>query len=252
MLASIGVSVLAWAQTPAPSFEIASLKPVQSTGGSYLSNLGTTRHGEVKLTNTTLSDCIRYAYSIITNDAQIATSDKSLDWIRNREVRFDIAAKAGLEAPPSQLLVMLQTLLTERFKMALHRESRELPYLALTIGKNGPKITSPQESAPWSGMPQIPGRIISDRMSMSTLATLLSRFLRQTVLDQTGLAGPYGINLVWTPENFRTRPDTTESDASGPTIYTAVQEQLGLKLESRKGPVEVIVIDHAEKVPVEN
>jgi uncharacterized protein (TIGR03435 family) len=232
-----------------PAFDVASLKPVQSTDDLYTANLGTARHGQVALTNATLSDCLRYAFGI-TNDAQIAGPD----WIRNKGVRFDIVGKASPETPVSELLLMLRTLLTERFKMVLHQESRELAFVALTIGKNGPKLKVAGHDAPSAGKPQIPGRIVSSRMSMTTLTTLLSRFMRQTVLDQTGLSGSYEINLVWTPENLHPVATTFEAPdpAPGPSIFTAVQEQLGLKLESRKGPVEVLVIDHAERVPVEN
>ena len=141
---------------------------------------------------------------------------------------------------------MLQTLLTERFQLVLHREQREISYVALTVGKNGPKLPAPTEASNAPSRPQIPGRIISNQMTMSKLTTLLSRFLRQTVLDQTRLTGSYDINLTWLPENAP--PDAPP----GPSIFTAVQEQLGLKLESRKGPVEVLVIDHAEKNPLPN
>lgn len=230
--------------SPAQSFDVASLKPVQLDGGAtYNANLGTARHGQVTLINCTLSDCLRYAFTI-TSDAQLAGPD----WIRNKDVRFDIQAKAPPETPDDQILVMLQNLLTERFKLVLHREPRELSYLALTVAKNGCKLQPAHDGSPPAGKPQIPGRIISNRMFMSTLATLLSRFLRQTVLDRSGLQGAYDVNLTWTPERVAESPDSTP----GPTIYTAIQEQLGLKLESRKGPVEVIVIDQAQKIPLEN
>ncbi len=204
------------------TFDVASLKPSPTTGiGDLIQiNLGTARHGVLTLTNVTLSDCMRYAYGI-TNDAQISGPD----WIRNKEVRFDIVAKSSPETPDDQLRLMLRTLLTERFKLVLHREPRELPYLALTVGKNGPKLVA-TNSPDTSGRPQILGRIISSHMSMPKLAMLLSRFLRQTVLDQTGLTGPYDVNLTWTPENSRARPDTAQAvdaaseTAPGPSIYT--------------------------------
>jgi uncharacterized protein (TIGR03435 family) len=254
-LASFGMALIASAQ--APSFDVASLKPVQVTGDLYRANLGTARHGEVMLTNATLSDCMRYAYGI-TNDAQLAGPD----WIRSKEIRFDIVAKAPPDTPVSQLLLMLQTLLTDRFKMVTHREQRVLSFLFLTVAKSGPKLLEAKDAQNTATGPQIPGRIISTRMSMTTLTTLLSRFMRQTVLDQTGLTGSYDVNLLWTPEDNRPVADAAQRPpertpeptnvAPGPTIYTALQQQLGLKLESRKAPIEVIVIDHAEKVPVEN
>src|SRR5690242_13205222 len=129
------------AQSP-PSFEVASLKPVQLTPGLYRANLGTARQGKVTLTNVTLGDCLKYAYGI-TNDAQIAGPD----WIRSKEVRFDIEAKAPPDTPVPQLLQMLQTLLAERFQLALHREPRELSYLALVVGKKGPKLEPPKEGS---------------------------------------------------------------------------------------------------------
>jgi uncharacterized protein (TIGR03435 family) len=239
-VAAIGLTLAFGLEAQTPAFDVASLKPVQITGDLYTANLGRAQHGEVTLTNATLADCIRYAYGI-SNDAQIAGPE----WIRSKDVRFDIVGKTSPATSQEQMLRMLQTLLTERFQMAVHREPREIGYLSLSRGKNGAKMATAQEGANAARQPQIPGRIISPRMTMSTLVTLLSRFLRQTVLDQTGLEGAYDIHLTWTPENRR-------DEEAGPTIYTAVQEQLGLKLESRKGPLEVLVIDRAERVPLEN
>src|SRR5262245_3489137 len=105
----------------APMFEVASLKPSPPAVGNYNANLGTARHGEVTMTNVTLSDCLRYAYGI-TNDAQIIGPE----WIRNKEVRFHVTGKADPETPTHQLLLMLQNLLNERFQMVLHRERRDL------------------------------------------------------------------------------------------------------------------------------
>jgi len=226
----------------APAFDVASVKPVELTPGSYSSNLGTARHGEVRMTNVTLSDCLRFAYGI-TNDLQIAGPD----WIRNKEVRFHIVAKAPPDTPRSELLLMLQTLLTERFQLVLHREQRTLTALALVVGKNGSKLQPARDVPDGSGVSLAPGRIISNRMTMGVLAMLLSRFLRQAVVDRTGLAGMFDVKLEWTPQ-----AQQADDASAGASIFTAVQEQLGLKLEARKGPLEVIVIDRAERVPTEN
>jgi uncharacterized protein (TIGR03435 family) len=242
-LLALLLAILAQSQTP--TFEVASLKPVVVTGDLYTANLGTARHGEVTLTNGTLSDCLRYAYSI-TNDSQISGPE----WIRSKEIRFDILAKARPDTPIDELLLMLQNLLAERFKMVIHREQRDLSYVALTVGKNGPKLPAATPDSNSPRRPQIPGRIVANQMTTNKLATLLSRFMRQTVIDQTGLKGDYDINLTWAPESFHLSVDA--EPPAGPSIYTAVQEQLGLRLESRKGPVQVLVVDHAEKVPVEN
>ena len=244
------LSILGMAQMP-PAFDVASLKPVQLTPGNYRANLGTAVHGEVTLTNATLSDCLKYAFEI-TNDSQIS----GLEWIRNKEVRFDILAKAPPETPVPQLRLMLQALLQERFGLVLHREPRVLPFLALVVGKKGPLFHDAQEGWEGAGKPSVPGRIFVHRMSV--VATLLSRFMRQPVVDMTGLTGFYDVKLEWTPDQAMpapgdgTQPREAPEPPAGPSIFTAVQEQLGLKLESRKGPLEVLVIDHAEMVPKGN
>ena len=244
LLAALGI-----AQTP--SFDVASLKPVRLSPGNYRANLGTALRGEVTLTNATLSDCLKYAFEI-TNDSQISGPD----WIRNKDVRFDILAKAPHDTPLPQLRLMLQTLLTERFNLVLHREQRVLPFLALVVGKKGPQFHEAQEGWEGAGKTSIPGLVFLHRMSV--LATLLSRFMRQPVVDMTGLTGYYDVKLEWTPDQPLPKPaDGAEpreapEPPAGPSIFTAVQEQLGLKLESRKGPLEVLVIDSAERVPKEN
>jgi uncharacterized protein (TIGR03435 family) len=154
------------------------------------------------------------------------------------------------QAPPDtsedQLRQMLQTLLAERLKLALHREPKPLSYLALIQGKNGPKLPPAKSS---QGNQASGGRILANRMSMPALAMLLSRFERQIVVDRTGLDGMFEFKLEWSPQNAAATPIDS---ASAVSIFTAVQEQLGLKLESRKGPLEILVIDHAEKIPEAN
>jgi uncharacterized protein (TIGR03435 family) len=126
-----------------------------------------------------------------------------------------------------------------------------MPFLALVIGKSGPKLaTSTKENDPGRPNAAFGGRIASNRMSMQLLATLISRFERRTVVDMTGLKGNFEVHLEWTPDSQST---TISPDAPrGASIFTAVQEQLGLKLESRKEPLDVLVVDHAEQVPTEN
>ena len=150
-----------------PSFDVASLKPVQLTPGPYRANLGTANHGEVVLANVTLSDSLKFAYGI-TNDAQIVGPD----WTRNREVRFDIVGKAAPDTPRAQLLLMLQTLLADRFKLVLHREQRVLTVLALVTSKNGPKFREAADDSSGSNNRVALGVIISNRITMSVLATL--------------------------------------------------------------------------------
>jgi len=238
---------------PRPTFDVASLKPSPPPEGDKFNiNLGTARHGTVTLTNASLADCLRYAFSITNND-QITGPD----WIKDKTVRFDIEAKAPASTPVSVLREMLQTLLKERFKLEFHAAQKDLSYAALVIGKNGPKFAEvPEDTDASPKNTFLMGKIISNRIQMATFVTLLSRFQRETVVDMTGLKGWYTIDLQWTPEP----PDTggragqpPPIDALvGPTVFSAIESQLGLKLEHRKGPLDVMVIDHAERVPVGN
>ena len=237
-----------------PSFDVASLKPVRLTPGAdtYRANLGTIRHGELTMTNVTLADILRFAFGI-TNDEQISGPD----WIRNKMVRFDILAKAPPGTSADQLPPMLQTLLTERFHFAYHRQRKEFTFLALEVGRKGSKLHEAQEGTDASGNQFFPGAIVSNRVSMQMLTTVLSRFLREPVLDMTGLKGFYEVKLDWAPENTQaaSKPGDAEplpEAAQGPSIFTAVQTQLGFTLNQQKRPMDMIVIDHAEKVPVEN
>ena len=175
----------------------------------------------------------------------------------------------------------VQSLLADRFKLTLHRETKEFPVYALMIAKNGSKLQevadTPLESGPPDpkGAPDGPrkgmkgirmdrGEVSGQGATISLLAEVLSNQVGRTVLDKTGLKGHYDFTLKWTPDESQGAmikgpgdggPGTGNAppppDASGPSIFTAVQEQLGLKLESQKGPVEILVIDHVER-PSEN
>jgi uncharacterized protein (TIGR03435 family) len=232
-------------QATQPAFDVATVKmggPVEANGMINI-NTGKILNGVVTLSNATLSDCLKFAYSL-TTDAQIAGPD----WINEKMVRFEVTAKAPPETPDDQLRLMLQTLLQERFQMTLHTEQREMTHYELVIGKNGPKLKeSTVGPAQATGTARLDG-IRSNRMQMNRLAAMLSRMTRMPVLDKTGLTGFYQFDLRYADEVSKTPAETP----AGPSIFTAVQEQLGLKLESKKGPVDVLVIEHAEKVPLEN
>lgn len=241
---TIALAHSASAQTKPPEFDAATLKRSPPPQGDTINiNLGTARNGKVTLTNATLSDCIKFAYSLA-SDAQLSGPD----WMNSGVLRYEVAAEAPANTSRDQLLVMLQTLLTERMKLVLHREQRELRYVALIPAKTGSKLQPAKPDAAFTGT-NFGGRINNPQMSMLTLAKLLSRFERETVLDMTGLTGLYEVHLEWSLDETG-RQETDKP--SGPSLSTAIQEQLGLKLESRKGPVEVLVIDSAEKVPAEN
>jgi uncharacterized protein (TIGR03435 family) len=231
-----------WAQ---PAFDVASVKPggpVRPDGLLNI-NLGSAHHGTVTLTNTTLSECIQYAYGL-TNEVQITGPD----WIRSREYRFSIVAKALPETPVEQLRLMTQALLAERFRLEIHREARKIPHLELTIAKSGPKLAESKPETPNGRVYYGAGRLAYSHTAMDQFVLLLSRQLKQAVFDKTGLGGVYDFELDWTPDNAEPDPDATPK----PDIFSAIQQQLGLKLESAKAPLEVLVVDRAEKTPVAN
>jgi uncharacterized protein (TIGR03435 family) len=226
-----------------PKFDVASVKAVPQTFGAYRADLGAAAHGEVTLTNATFSECVRYAFGI-NNDLQIAGPE----WIKSRQFRFNIIGKAPSDTQVSELRRMLQVLLAERFHLEVHREPKEIQHLELLISKKGLKLKEAASQTGNAANAGIMGRIISSGLPMSELTALLSRFLRQPVVDMTGLPGAYEVRLIWTPENVPPTADPPEY----PGIFTAIQEQLGLVLESRKSPLDVFVVDHAEKTPMEN
>jgi uncharacterized protein (TIGR03435 family) len=154
-------------------------------------------------------------------------------------------------------MLMLQTLLSDRFKLVLHREQRAIPGYRLVLGKSGLKA---QVSAPDGGSTghSQRGRIDAEGCSMPQLALKLAEVLHQPVLDATGVAGRFNLKLVWTPDDMQAKPPSADQRAgntldsgAGPSIFAALQEQLGLKLEPGKVLAEVLVIDSAQK-PSEN
>ncbi len=236
---------LALLQTP-PAFDVATVKPAKLQTDSYTINLGRTSHGELTMGNVTLSECLKFAYGLNDNIQLDGPA-----WIKRKgEFIYDIVAKAPPDTPREQLLVMLQGLLADRFKLVLRREERQASYLALVQLKKGLKLEEVDPAEPGAASHTFHlGHIDARTLYMSVMATVLSRFIRQPVLDMTGLKGRYVVKLDWTPDPV---DPEKEPGGSGPTIYTALQEQLGLKLESRKGPLEVIVVESAERVPVAN
>ena len=228
------------------AFEVASVKPNKSGERGSSTHY---RDGEIVLRNVSLKQFIELVYEV---------KDYSLsgpDWLGSE--RFDIAAKFAPGTPREQVLRMAQALLAERFKLAVHRESKVLLAYALVAAKNGPKLREVEAggSDTSTGRGQFTGR----KVSMPQFADWLSRMMDRPVVDKTEIKGVFDIKLEWTPEESQPlglgetgerRPPT--DSPSGPSIFTALQEQLGLKLQGQKLPVEILVVDHAEKVPTEN
>jgi uncharacterized protein (TIGR03435 family) len=213
-----------------PSFEVATVKvndPSRNAGvAAYWkpSTAGLETIGS-------LHTFIKQAYGV--EDVQISGGPSWIDGDL-----FEIHAKASAPFNQGQLKLMLQTLLAERFKLAIRSETRQLPVYSLLPAKNGPKLQQADRSGGLgTGRTSVRGTV-----DMGQFTNALISILGRTVIDNTGLKGFYKIDLTWAPD---------DPTADGPSIFTAVQEQLGLKLESTKGPVQVLVIEHAEK-PSEN
>jgi uncharacterized protein (TIGR03435 family) len=159
--------------------------------------------------------------------------------------RFNIEASAGHPLPPwpdsnKQLSLMLQTLLQDRFKLAVHWETIDEPVYELLVSRNGGRLAAsmPGENAMFD---IVPGRISNRAVPLKYLSTNLSSVLGRPVIDKTGLDGKYDYVVTYAPD------DRPASDATEPSLFTALQEQLGLRLQSGRSPVKVLVIDHAEK-----
>ena len=227
-------AMAAWmtlAQMQAQSFDVASIKPPNPNGDRGMNM--STEGGTVRMHNATLRFCIMTAYGV-----QDYLIEGGPGWTNTD--RYEITAKAPDLAPQGQVPRMLQTLLEERFKLMVHRETKQLPVFALTLAKNGSKLHPADPGADnFLGRRGVRGPLTGRRASMPGLAATLSTLMGRKVLDQTGLTGVYDFTLEFAP------PDA--SDSTLPSLVTALQEQLGLKLEATKGPVDVVVIDHAEK-----
>jgi uncharacterized protein (TIGR03435 family) len=221
----------------APHFEVASIKPSNDPPGHSGSD---SDRGRLTMTNVTLKRCIMGAYAIGPN--QIVGGP---DWLDSD--RFQISAKAEGPANDAAINAMLQTLLAERFQLVVHRETRTIPAFVLEVAKNGPKVENSEGSGNTTNSQR--GRIEAKGTSMKMFAEVLSRQMELPVVDQTGLEGVFSFTLQWTPES--TRPVKPEETPEGPSVFTAIQEQLGLRLRSQKAPVEVLVVERAEK-PSEN
>ena len=261
----VGVAAL-HAQNAAPTFEVASIKVNRSgeAGGSFGG-----RQGQIVVVNYTLRDIIRNAYGV--QRYQLVGGP---DWLS--QDRFNITAKAPEGAPQGQVLTMMQTLLADRFKLRVHRETRDIPIFALVPARLdrrlGPGMkpaaydcaaanaarargeTPPPQPAPVGDFPVCgartnPGRMLVGGYAVADFVRNLGGFAGRPVIDRTGFTGAYDFELTWTPDEPPPPGVQLPSwyDPNGPSLQADVQEQLGLKLESMTGPYEVLVIDAVEK-----
>jgi bla regulator protein blaR1 len=233
-----------------PVFEVATIKPARPEGRfSLLVNRG----GMLNTTNTTVADLIKFAYDVHPKQITGAPS-----WIETE--KYDVTGKPDVEGIPSiaQLKVMLQKLLSDRFQLTLHHDKKELAVYAITVTKTGATITK-NETNP-NGLPGFGGGPRAFNVVNSTMgefATILqAQMLDRPVVDQTGFgATRYNFILKFTPDGPQAQPGGPAPNGAPPAdpadappdIYTAFQQQLGLKLESTKAAVDVLVIDRVEK-----
>jgi uncharacterized protein (TIGR03435 family) len=259
------------AAAPRPEFEVASIKLNKS--GDMRAMIRPSPGGRFTVTNIPLQFVITIAYRI--KDFQLSGAPP---WLASE--RYDIEAKAEGNPNFDAMLPMVQTLLEDRLQLKFHHETKEVPVYALVVAKAGklraaegecpppPKTLPPPEPGklpftPCGGFFMFPGHLAGQKATIAQLIDPLSRFTGRIVLDKTNLTGKYDIDLQYTPEQSQIPaaapggapppglPPLPPIDPNGPSLFTALQEQLGLKLESQKGPVEIMVIDHVER-PSEN
>jgi len=261
----------ATSSTPQPTFDVASIKPNRSVDTR---RSGALQPGRFLQTNVTLLQLIQQAYP-----GQILGGPSWVD-----SDRFDVDAKGSFDLTSylptadrsKSVYMMLRALLADRFRLKVHSESRELPVYALELvrsdGKLGPELRRVDVdclavmSAIASGQPRPPvepgkpplcgsgggvGHVFANGVSMPQFAGMVVRFVNRPVVDRTGLSGYFVLDLQWTPDQPPTSgppalPGSATTPTDPPSIFSALQEQLGLKLESTRGPVDVVVIDHAE------
>ena len=257
---------------PAPlTFEVASIKPAAPVGaGRSPMGIQLMPGGGVRASNVTLRLLLTLAYDV--RDFQISGGPPWLD-----TQRYDIQARPGgaPDAPAApeamrnmsdeqrkafqeQLRERLRALLADRFQLVIHHETKEQQVYSLEVAKGGAKLQEAKAGSPAGGFMRMGrGELNGEGVAMDFVVQVLSNQVRRPVLDKTGLTGKYDIHLTWTPDGPQgfgpggPLPAGVEPppppDPNGPTIYTAVQEQLGLALKSDKGPVDMIVIDRVEK-----
>jgi len=241
----------AFAQEPKrTAFEVASIKPGDPSNPRTVMGIQT---GRFNAANATLKMLIDFAYDV--RDNQIFGGPKWID-----SDRFTIEAKPEGAATGPQIRLMMQSLLEERFKLALHRETKDGQVFQLVVAKGGSKLKEVPDAGQGGrrGLMMGRGQLNGTAAPMENLVAQLSQQLGRPMIDKTGLTGKYDFTLQWTPDPGQGAmfgPPGADAppppDPNGPTIFTALQEQLGLRLESAKGPVEVLVIERAEK-PAEN
>lgn len=226
------------AQDAHPAYEAASIK-LNNSGEGHTGTDGW--RGRIVFTNMPLQRLIAQAYRV--SPFQVSGPD----WLASEH--FDIVATYPPDAPNAARQQMLRTLLEERFKLAVHRESKEMPGYAMVTAKGGFKLTP---SEPGDDDTQHSAGAVESlaarKTSMASLAALLSRYMGQPVVDRSGIEGVYDFELRWSRDD----QSAERANDAPPSIFTELQEKLGLRLQAQKVPAEIVVVDSVERMPTEN
>jgi uncharacterized protein (TIGR03435 family) len=231
---------IAAAQTPTPAFEVATIKPAATPSDGH-THINYPPNDRFSASNITVLALMQWAYA--TPEKQILDGPA---WLGSS--RFDIQAEADIGEQMKTLTSkegnelkrrMVQALLADRLQLKLHQETRNLPAYDLVLAKSGQKLQPSKSSGKSIGVRRT--SFNGDGLDMTTIAEELSKITGRVVVDKTGLTGRYDFKLAWTAD------DATAADGDPPTLFTAIQEQLGLKLEPAKEPVPVLVIDHVDQ-----
>jgi uncharacterized protein (TIGR03435 family) len=230
-----------------PVFEVATIKPSAPNRRRQFSIGNGT---EVSAVGATVNDLIVFVYGV-----HVGQISGAPGWLESD--KFDIVGKpeGGGRPNPTQFKTMLQKLLADRFQLAFHRDKKQLTVYALTVGKNGPRLTKSQAANPIPNLHYRPGNLPASNATMEEFAGVMQAHLDRPVVDQTGLKGRFDFQLQWTPDETQSDsvralgapPAPPDGVGTQPDLFTAIQQQLGLKLEATKAESDVLVVDKVAK-----
>jgi uncharacterized protein (TIGR03435 family) len=252
-----------------PAYDAVSIKPNKAGDGRTMIRQG---QSDYSGSNIRVIEMLRFAYGVTTEDQVSGIPGWAATDHWDVEAKMDaetVAAQKKMSKEDSDLQrrAMMQKMLAERFKLTVHHEQKEMTVYNLVIAKGGPKLkeadaaqqpvdeASVRDGKMRGGMMRVEmGKLTANGVPIANLAMFLAQTQHKQVVDKTGLTGKYDIELRWTPDDMPTGAEAhaaTGTDTNAPSIYTALQEQLGLRLETVKGLVDTIVVDHIE-MPTEN
>ncbi len=235
--AMIALTVAAALFAQSPSFDAATVRINNSDSGATA--FPGIRNGMLIGTNASLHQYLRVAYDL--SESRIFGPG----WLDTD--KFDITAKPPQGATPAEILQMLQALLNNRFQMTVHHEMRDLPVFEMTVAKGGLKMALSTPEHPFPKPPANPGGAMNmGAGTMPEIAQRLGGAAGRPILDKTGVNGKYGFLLIYTRPSAQPQPD------GPPDFFTAIEQQLGLKLIPAKAPIDCLVVDRAQRLPTQN